>query len=80
MTIHVLFPVKKLFVKRRKEHMEAIKGLRKIESYERRYKMISVLTEKVYNVIETRKQVLEKAGFVPNNISFPKETEVKDGK
>lgn len=59
--------------------MEAIEVLRKMESYERRYKMISVLTEKVYNVIETKKHILENAGFVPNNISFPKETEVKDG-
>ena len=67
-------------MRRRKEHMEAIKGLLKMESYERRYKMISVLTEKIYNVIETKKEILEKVGFIPNNVSFPEDTEVKDGK
>lgn len=51
----------------------------RIESYEKRYKMLSVLIEKVYNVIDTKRQILEKAKFVPN-VLFKETPEVKDGK
>lgn len=70
--------VKKLFVERRKDHIEAIQTLLKMGNYERLYKMIAVLAEKVVEVIESNKSVIEKAGFVPNNSSFPKDTNVKD--
>lgn len=50
-----------------------------MDNYERLYKMITVLAEKVVEVIESSKNVIEKAGFVPNNSSFPKDTNVKDG-
>ncbi|KMQ95754.1 coiled-coil domain-containing protein 134 [Lasius niger] len=49
-----------------------------MDNYERLYKMITVLAEKVVEVIESSKNVIEKAGFVPNNSSFPKDTNVKD--
>lgn len=68
---------KKLFVRRRNQHDEAVKRILKMESYEKRYKMLSVLTEKVYNLIDTKRQVLEKAKFVPN-ILFPESSDVKD--
>lgn len=41
--------------------------------------MIMVLAEKVMEVIESNKSIIEKAGFVPDNSSFPKDINVKDG-
>lgn len=42
--------------------------------------MIAVLAEKVVEVIESSKSIIEKAAFVPNNSSFPEDTNVKEGK
>ncbi|XP_029159749.1 coiled-coil domain-containing protein 134-like [Nylanderia fulva] len=69
---------KKLFIERRKDHVEAIQTLLKIDNYERLYKMITMLAEKVIEIIQSSKNIIEKAGFVPNNNSFPKDTNVKD--
>ncbi|XP_012541227.1 coiled-coil domain-containing protein 134 [Monomorium pharaonis] len=69
---------KKLFAQRRKEHIEAVQTLLKMDSYERLYKMISVLAEKVMEVIESSKNIIEKAGFLSHNSSFPEDTNVKD--
>lgn len=69
---------KKLFAQRRKDHIEAVQTLLKMDNYERLYKMIAVLAEKVVEVIESSKSVLEKAGFLPQNGSFPEDTNVKD--
>lgn len=71
--------VKKLFAQRRKDHIEAVQTLLKMDNYERLYKMISVLAEKVVEVIESSKSVIEKAGFLPQNNSFPEDTNIKDG-
>lgn len=69
---------KKLFAQRRRDHIEAVQTLLKMDSYERLHKMIAVLAEKVVEVIESSKGVLEKAGFLPHDSSFPKDTNVKD--
>ncbi|XP_029678086.1 coiled-coil domain-containing protein 134-like [Formica exsecta] len=69
---------KKLFAQRRKDHIEVIQTLLKMDNYERLYKMITVLAEKIMEVIASSKNVIEKAGFVPDNSSFPKDTNVKD--
>lgn len=50
-----------------------------MDNYERLYKMIAMLAEKVVEVIESSKSVIEKAAFVPNNSSFPEDTNVKEG-
>jgi len=50
-----------------------------MDNYERLYKMIAVLTEKVVEVIESSKNVLEKGSFLKHNSSFPEDTNVKDG-
>lgn len=68
---------KKLFTRRRSEHNEAVKRIQKIESYEKRYKMLSVLVENVYNVIDANRQFLEKGKFDPN-VLFQENPEVKD--
>ncbi|KYN02698.1 hypothetical protein ALC62_06498 [Cyphomyrmex costatus] len=49
-----------------------------MDNYERLYKMIAMLAEKVMEVIESSKSVLEKAGFLQHNSSFPEDTNVKD--
>ena len=71
--------VKKSFEHQRKEHTEAIKRLQKIDSYERLYKMIIVLGEKMIDVIETSKSLIESGGFDPDNRSLPQNVTVQSG-
>ncbi|KAF3428976.1 hypothetical protein E2986_03757 [Frieseomelitta varia] len=71
--------VKKSFEHQRKEHTEAIKRLQKIDSYERLYKMIIVLGEKMIDVIETSKSLIESGGFNPDNRSLPQNVTVQSG-
>lgn len=75
----VFATVKKLFAQRRKDHVEAVQTLLKMDNYERLYKMIAVLTEKIAEVIESSKAVIERAGFLPRDSSFPEDTDVKEG-
>ena len=42
--------VVRLFMKRRTEQLDAIKRLLAIDSYEKQYKMVSVIAEKVFSV------------------------------
>ncbi|XP_076231863.1 coiled-coil domain-containing protein 134 [Calliopsis andreniformis] len=62
---------KKSFSHVRKEHAKAIHRLQRVDSYERLYKMITVLCEKMVDVIETSKPLIENAGFDPDNRSLP---------
>jgi len=50
-----------------------------MDNYERLYKMIAMLAEKIVEVIESSKSVLEKAGFLQYNSSFPEDANIKDG-
>ncbi|CAD1473172.1 unnamed protein product, partial [Heterotrigona itama] len=59
------------------EHTEAIKRLQKIDSYERLYKMIVVLGEKMIDVIETSKSLIESGGYNPDNRSLPQNVTVQ---
>ncbi|XP_015523660.1 coiled-coil domain-containing protein 134 [Neodiprion lecontei] len=69
---------KRLFARRREEHVEAVRGLRKMENYERQYKMIMVLAEKVFSVIQTSRDILESAEFEPGNTPFPEDANLRD--
>lgn len=79
-TLTTLATVKKLFAQRRKDHIEAVQTLLKMDNYERLYKMITMLAEKVVEVVESSKSVIEKAGFLSKNGSFPEDGGIKDGK
>lgn len=79
MTLITVTTVKKLFAQRRKDHIEVVQTLLKMDNYERLYKMIMVLAEKMVEVIESGKSVIEKAGFAPNRSSFPEDASIKDG-
>lgn len=68
-----------MFAQRRKDHIEAVRTLLKMDNYERLYKMIMVLAEKLVEVIESSRGIIEKAGFIPNNSSFPQDADVKEG-
>jgi len=57
-----------------------VRTLLKMDNYEHLYKMILVLIEKMVNIIESSKSVIEKADFSPNISSFLENTNVKDGK
>ncbi|XP_020279090.1 coiled-coil domain-containing protein 134-like [Pseudomyrmex gracilis] len=69
---------KKLFAQKRKNHEEAIQTLLKVDKYERLYKMVTVLTEAIVEVIESSRNVIENASFVPGKTSFPEDTTVRD--
>lgn len=71
--------VKKLFAQKRKNHEEAIQTLLKVDKYERLYKMVSVLTEAMVEVIESSRNVIENASFVPSKSLFPEDATVRDG-
>ncbi|CAL7945392.1 unnamed protein product [Xylocopa violacea] len=62
---------KKSFALQRKEHAKAIKHLQQIESYERLYKMITILGEKMIDIIEASRVLIEDGGFNPYNRSLP---------
>ncbi|XP_017893035.1 coiled-coil domain-containing protein 134-like [Ceratina calcarata] len=68
---------KKTFGNQRKEHTEAIKRLQKIDSYERLYKMIMVLGEKMIDVIQSSKEMIENVGFDPTNRSLPQNVTIQ---
>ncbi|XP_015586813.1 coiled-coil domain-containing protein 134 [Cephus cinctus] len=69
---------KKLFAKRRIDHIEAVKGIQKMENYERQYKMISILAEKVFYVIESSRALVEMAEFTPETNRFPGDANIRD--
>lgn len=68
---------KKSFSLQRKEHAEAIKRLQKIDNYERLYKMITVLGEKMIDVIEASRTLIENGEFNPDDRSLPRNVTVQ---
>ncbi|XP_063983012.1 coiled-coil domain-containing protein 134-like [Diachasmimorpha longicaudata] len=50
---------KKLFITKRRQHHSAIKNLKKLDSYERKYEMISIIMKNVIEIIETQRSTLE---------------------
>ncbi|CAK9825019.1 Coiled-coil domain-containing protein 134 [Anthophora retusa] len=68
---------KKSFSYQRKEHTEAVKRLQKIDSYERLYKMITVLGGKMIDVIETSKALIENGGFNPDKRTLPQNVTIQ---
>ncbi|XP_076665276.1 coiled-coil domain-containing protein 134 [Andrena cerasifolii] len=68
---------RKSFSVQRKEHAVAVRHLKKIDNYERLYKMITVLGEKMMDVIEASKSLIEAAGFDPDDRSLPQNVTVQ---
>ncbi|XP_049763965.1 coiled-coil domain-containing protein 134-like isoform X2 [Schistocerca cancellata] len=68
--------VRRLFKKRRAEQIQAVKGLLTMDSYEKQYRMISVIVDKLFNVIQNSRVTLESSGYVPGLSSFPKNEEL----
>lgn len=69
---------KKLFIKRRQQHEEAIKRLKEIDNYERSYKMIALLIQKIVEVIESNKTLVEILEFTSSNNTIPQNDSVQD--
>lgn len=61
------------------EHREAVQKLLKMDNYEKVYKMISILEEKAFQVMETSKTILKDAGLL-DEFTFPEKAELKDGR
>ncbi|XP_078051941.1 coiled-coil domain-containing protein 134 [Augochlora pura] len=68
---------RRTFSLQRNEHADAIKRLERIDSYERLYKMIMVLGEKMIDVIETSKLLIEDGDFDPDDRSLPRNVTVQ---
>ncbi|XP_015436778.1 PREDICTED: coiled-coil domain-containing protein 134-like [Dufourea novaeangliae] len=68
---------KKSFVHQRREHADAVKRLERIDNYERLYKMIMVLGEKMIDVIESSKSLIEDANFNPDDRLLPRNVTVQ---
>ncbi|XP_043278525.1 coiled-coil domain-containing protein 134-like [Venturia canescens] len=64
---------KQYFVKRRKEHLDVVKNLRRMENYEQRYKMVSMLAENSLSIIGLNQEIIEGV-----NISFGNGEEFKN--
>ncbi|KAK0181312.1 hypothetical protein PV327_003605 [Microctonus hyperodae] len=52
--------LKKLFNERRKKHLAAVKNIKNVESYEQRYKMISLIIDEMVRIIESKKAIIER--------------------
>ncbi|KAK0177954.1 hypothetical protein PV328_001947 [Microctonus aethiopoides] len=52
--------LKKLFNERRKKHLGAVKNIKNVESYEQRYKMISLIIDEMVRIIESKKVIIER--------------------
>ncbi|XP_015118046.1 coiled-coil domain-containing protein 134 [Diachasma alloeum] len=50
---------KKLFIAKRRQHLSAVKNLRNLDSYERKYEMISIIMKNVIEIVEAKKNSLE---------------------
>ncbi|XP_071445349.1 coiled-coil domain-containing protein 134-like isoform X2 [Hetaerina americana] len=69
--------VQRLYRRRRVEQLEAVKSLLELPEYEKQYKMVIMIAEKVYNVIESSRVTLESSGYIPG-AQFPKDENVRD--
>ncbi|XP_011315560.1 coiled-coil domain-containing protein 134-like [Fopius arisanus] len=72
---------KKLFITKRKQHLSAVKNLRNLDSYERKYDMISIIIKNVIEIIEAKKNSLEeiKDGLKENRTLSYVPDELRDG-
>lgn len=67
----------KLFLDKRKLHFEAMQSVSKIEVYEKRYKMLNTLFEKIFKVLsESKEKLIEKSFFVGD--PFPIDENIRD--
>ncbi|KAJ9596123.1 hypothetical protein L9F63_012707 [Diploptera punctata] len=65
-------------MKRRREQLEAVKSLVAIDSYEKQHKMVTLMADKIFSVIEKCRVELQTSGYIPANSSFPHEQDVLD--
>lgn len=69
---------RKLFKQRRAEQLDAVKGLVAIGSYEKQFKMVNVILDKVFSVIQNSRVLLESSGYAPGMSNFPTDETVLD--
>nr|CAD7452915.1 unnamed protein product [Timema tahoe] len=68
----------RLFKKRRVEQLDAVKGLLAMKSYEKQYKMVTAIAEKVFTVIQSSRVVLEGSDYIPGISVFPEDEHTLD--
>ncbi|PSN36269.1 hypothetical protein C0J52_22624 [Blattella germanica] len=68
----------KLFMKRRREQLDAVKRILAMDNYEKQYKMVTVIAEKVFHVIQASRVQLESSGYIPGSSTFPKDENILD--
>ncbi|CAH1776452.1 unnamed protein product [Owenia fusiformis] len=68
---------KRLFMQQRKEQLDAVKSILQMGSYEKQYKMIEMLFEKIFDVVEKKRVLLIENGFLPTD-EFPKDESIRE--
>lgn len=73
--------MKKLFNERRKKHLGAVKNIKNVESYEQRYKMISLIIDEMVRIIESKKAIIERFNdeLKKNSTTSLSDGTIKDG-
>ncbi|XP_076060274.1 coiled-coil domain-containing protein 134-like [Oratosquilla oratoria] len=66
-----------LFKQRRAEHQAAVKSLQGFKDYAKQYKMIEVISEKAFQVLEASQIKLRENGYVPG-MDFPVNEDIRD--
>lgn len=68
---------KSLFRRKRAEQVDAVKTILNFGRYEKQYKMISVMLQKMFDVISSAKTIIESSDYIPAS-SFPQNDTVKE--
>lgn len=66
-----------LFREKRKSHREAVKAILGLKTYEKQYKMVNLIMEKMFSTTEEAKVFLMEAGFTPGD-PFPTNEKMRD--
>lgn len=63
-----------LFVRRREEHKLLYKHLMNLDSYEKRFKMLEIAYNKIFEVIQENRDMLRQLKFDEKSLEFPTRT------
>lgn len=66
-----------LFQQKRAEHKAAVETVLNFKDYIKQQKMVNIIAEKAFEVLEQNQVVLREAGYIPG-MDFPEEEKVRD--
>ncbi|XP_077983771.1 coiled-coil domain-containing protein 134-like [Glandiceps talaboti] len=68
---------RQLFQTRRQDHMEAINNILALQDYEKQYKLVSLVYEKLFEVLSGAKAAIQQTNYIPGD-KFPTDDNTKD--